>query len=60
MRHGRWKLESVRKKKWELYNLAKDPLELIDLSKKNPDKLRELEMIWRRESRRHAQQAGLK
>ncbi len=42
VRVGNWKLVAERSKDWELYDLANDRSETNDLSKSNPDRLREL------------------
>ena len=45
-----WKILQMPKPygkgEWELFNLAEDPAELNDLSKKHPDKLKELVAQW--------------
>lgn len=46
-RLGDWKLVAVRGAPWELYNLAADPFETIDLAADHPDKLSELESLYR-------------
>jgi arylsulfatase len=60
IRLGNWKIiyrpymkvfeplpKGVKTDTWQLYNLAQDPAELHDLSKKYPDKLKELVDLWK-------------
>ena len=52
LRQGKWKIvflgenRSTGKGRWELFDLEKDPGETSDLSKKMPDKLRDLEQFF--------------
>jgi arylsulfatase A-like enzyme len=51
IRQGDWKLVwdqalPVKERRWCLYNLAEDPFEQNDLSKKNPDKYKEMMNNW--------------
>lgn len=46
IRKGDMKVVSVKGGKWELYDLAADRTELNDLSKKNPQLLKELSQLW--------------
>jgi arylsulfatase A-like enzyme len=47
---GNWKILWMPKpfgqNDWELFNLKQDPAELNDLSKQNPDKLKEMIALW--------------
>jgi arylsulfatase len=47
---GGWKLvwlwEPYGSERWALYNLAQDPAEAHDLSRRNPEKMRELLALW--------------
>ena len=47
---GNWKILWMPKpfgqSDWELFNLKQDPAELNDLSKQNPDKLKEMIALW--------------
>ena len=45
---GRWKLVSAYHKEWELYDLEKDRTELHNLASKRPDKVKELDAIYRK------------
>jgi len=46
-RRGQWKLVRVNKQDWELYNILEDPTELNDLAQQRPDKVEELEKLYR-------------
>ena len=48
VRVGVWKLVSAKGDKWALYNLRTDRAESKDMSKKHPDKVRELEAAWKK------------
>lgn len=50
IRVGDWKLVSTVKGAWELYNLAVDRAEQNDLSAKIPEKVRELEQAWQKQT----------
>lgn len=42
----RWQYKPFGKEDWELYNIATDPAEKTDLASSNPDKVRELLLLW--------------
>jgi arylsulfatase len=42
----RWELTPLGKSDWELFNIAKDPAEQNDLASANPDKLKEMLLVW--------------
>jgi arylsulfatase A-like enzyme len=42
----RWEIKPIGKSDWELFNLAQDPAERNDLAAQNPDKLKELLILW--------------
>ena len=42
----RWEYKPIGKSDWELFNLAQDPSERNDLAAQNPDKLKEMLMLW--------------
>ena len=49
VRSGKWKLASSGRRdyiKWELYDMGKDRTEMNDLSKSNPEKVKELIDAW--------------
>ena len=53
IRKGPWKLvRAGDTRPWELYAIEEDRTELNDLSKKNPEKLRELSELWEKEAER--------
>jgi arylsulfatase A-like enzyme len=56
VRVGRWKLAAVDKNPWELYDLDADGTELVDLSKKMPERVRELDTLWKRWAARTPEQ----
>jgi len=43
---GKWKIVAIRRGKWELYDMLADRTELNDLSKKMPEKLREMIALY--------------
>lgn len=47
VRHDGWKLVARNNEKWHLYRINDDETELSDLSGKHPDKVQELENMWR-------------
>lgn len=50
---GPWKLvRAGQTRPWELYAIHDDRTELSDLSKKNPDMVRELSQLWEKEAER--------
>jgi arylsulfatase A-like enzyme len=50
VRQGDWKLRweytPLGKSQWELYNVAADPAERNDLAAANPDKVKDMLMLW--------------
>jgi arylsulfatase A-like enzyme len=42
----RWEIKPLGKSEWELFNLATDPAERNDLSAENPEKLKEMLVLW--------------
>src|SRR5512139_626440 len=42
----RWEIKPIGKSDWELFNLAQDPGERNDLAAQNPDKLKEMLVLW--------------
>ncbi|MCU0370613.1 MAG: arylsulfatase [Bacteroidales bacterium] len=50
LRQGDWKLRwefaPLGKSEWELFNLAEDPAERNDLASANPDKVKEMLLLW--------------
>jgi len=52
VRQGDWKLVSPRSKEgvspWELYRLSDDPTELNDLASQSPEKVKEMEALWKK------------
>ena len=55
IRVGDWKLVALAKGEWELYDLATDRGESKNLAASRPEKVRELEVLWKRqdEENRH-------
>ena len=50
VRVGDWKLVAAKGDPWELYNLTEDRAEQTNLSAQMPDKVRELEAIWQKQT----------
>lgn len=50
VRVGDWKLVAAKGDSWELYDLATDRAEQIDLAAKMPEKAKELEQTWQRQT----------
>ncbi|WP_158826842.1 arylsulfatase [Mucilaginibacter lacusdianchii] len=47
-RQGNWKLVSLSNDTtWHLYNLTQDKTETMDLAQQNPQKVKELKLLWR-------------
>lgn len=46
IRVDHWKLVAAKGDPWELYDLRSDRAEANDLSKKHPEKVKELEAVW--------------
>ena len=44
----RWEIKPIGKSEWELFNLATDPAEKNDLASANPEKLKEMLVLWER------------
>lgn len=42
----RWEIKPLGKSDWELFNLAQDPAERNDLAAQNPDKLKQMLVLW--------------
>lgn len=42
----RWEIKPIGKSDWELFNLVQDPAERNDLAAQNPDKLKEMLILW--------------
>ncbi len=42
----RWEIKPIGKSDWELFNLTQDPAERNDLAAQNPDKLKEMLILW--------------
>ncbi len=47
---GDWKLVAANDEPWELYDMRTDRAEQHDLAKSMPDKVRELEQLWQRQT----------
>ena len=52
VRVGDWKLVAAKGDPWELYDLKTDRAEQNDLAGQRPDKVRELEQVWQRQTER--------
>lgn len=50
LRAGDWKLVADKGKAWELYDLKSDRAEQHDLATQMPDKVRELEAMWQKQT----------
>ena len=50
VRVGDWKLVAAKEAPWELYNLAEDRAEQTDLAIQMPDKVKELEAVWQKQT----------
>jgi arylsulfatase len=50
VRVGDWKLVAAKGDPWELYNLAKDRAEQSNLATQMPDKVKELEAVWQKQT----------
>jgi arylsulfatase len=50
VRVGDWKLVAVQGGPWELYDLSTDRAEQRDLAAKMPERVKELEQAWQRQS----------
>ena len=48
VRHNGWKLVSRPNEQWHLYNMNADATELNDVSKKYPEKVKEMEEMWQK------------
>ncbi|WP_297090268.1 arylsulfatase [uncultured Draconibacterium sp.] len=46
-RSGQWKIVKLNNSEWELYNLQNDPTEINNLAAEFPDKVTELEQLYR-------------
>jgi arylsulfatase A-like enzyme len=52
LRIGDWKISALKKGEWELFNLAEDRTETNNLASEMPDKLKEMEIVWKKEYKR--------
>jgi len=50
LRVGDWKIVAVSGKPWELYDLKVDRAEQNDLASKMPEKAKELEGLWQKQT----------
>ena len=50
IRVGDWKIVADYQSPWELYDLSKDRSESHDLAAEMPEKVRELELVWHKET----------
>lgn len=50
VRVGDWKLVAAKEDPWELYNLAEDRAEQTNLATQMPDKVKELEAVWQKQT----------
>ena len=50
VRIGDWKLVAAKGDPWELYNLAEDRAEQTNLATQMPDKVKELEAVWQKQT----------
>jgi arylsulfatase A-like enzyme len=50
VRVGDWKLVAAKGDPWELYNLAEDRAEQTNLAIQMPDKVKELEAVWQKQT----------
>lgn len=57
IRVGDWKLVAEANKPWELFNLANDRSESHNLAESQPDKVRELETLWKKVGQEFAELA---
>jgi arylsulfatase len=59
LRVGDWKIvASGPDSPWELYDLRKDRAEMHDLAAKHPDKVKEMEAVWKRCDKEYREQAA--
>jgi arylsulfatase len=50
VRVGDWKLVAAKGDPWELYNMAEDRAEQTNLAIQMPDKVKELEAVWQKQT----------
>jgi arylsulfatase A-like enzyme len=48
LRIGDWKIAALQKGDWELFNLGNDRTETINLAVENPQRVKEMEAIWKK------------
>jgi arylsulfatase len=48
VRVGDWKIAARKNSDWELFDLAKDRSEAVNLSAKNPEKVQQMSMAWKK------------
>jgi arylsulfatase len=48
LRMGDWKISALNQGVWELFHLAEDRTETNDLAARLPEKVREMEVVWKR------------
>lgn len=52
LRIGDWKISALKKGNWELFNLAKDRTETNNMATEMPEKVKEMEVVWKRNYKR--------
>ena len=59
LRRGNWKIVAAgRDSPWELYDLSSDRAESNNLAAKQPERVRELADLWRRQTEQYSELAG--
>ena len=52
LRIGNWKISALNNREWELFNMDKDRTETKNLAKAMPEKVKEMEAVWKEEYER--------
>ena len=50
IRQGGWKLVAAKNQPWELYRFPQDRAELHDLAKQHPEKVKQLQQLWSKQT----------